>query len=468
MLNQRILGLHKLVVVCQIGIALLLFAALYLVIVVDFAAGQWFGLQRYAIYAFLVGLGLFVEGSQEAKSSEHLLDIGVSNRFNRTLRQTLYITAAITFFLFLTKDLTISRPFLVAYISSIFLVLYYSHRVLPALISQHAFQSRKRDRAILIGPVQNAVKLKNWLSKQSQLGYETVGVITEESDEARRQGFQVLGTIDQTESLLQTHQASLVILTELPFFSQFNRHLIGLCESLGVRLLIYSDIQDKLGYPLQYFADGDHRFFTLREEPLENVINAYLKRGLDIAISLPVCVFILPFTSLLVAIFHRLQAPGPLLYRQQRAGMQNRTFVIKKYRTMYVHNQSEAKQATMGDSRIFPLGAILRKLSIDELPQFLNVLSGEMSIVGPRPHLIEHNQQFSKFLRNYHIRTLVKPGITGLAQVRGFRGEAKEERDIEQRVAADIEYLENWKLSLEITIIWGTFLQVFRPPKTAY
>ena len=135
---------------------------------------------------------------------------------------------------------------------------------------------------------------------------------------------------------------------------------------------------------------------------------------------------------------------------------------------MYVHNQSEAKQATLGDSRIFPLGALLRKLSIDELPQFLNVLSGEMSIVGPRPHLIEHNQQFSKFLRNYHIRTLVKPGITGLAQVRGFRGEAKEERDIEQRVAADIEYLENWKLSLEIHIIWGTFLQVFRPPKTAY
>ncbi|HEX8371345.1 MAG TPA: exopolysaccharide biosynthesis polyprenyl glycosylphosphotransferase [Chthoniobacterales bacterium] len=468
MLNQRILGLHKLVAVCQIALALVLFVILYMIIVVDFSAGEWFGIQRYAIYALLVGLSLSAEGSLEAKSSEHLLDSNISRRFNRTVRQVVYITGTITVFLVLTKDLTISRPFLLSYGTSVFLLLYYTHRVLPEFIAQRTFKRGQRDRAILIGPVQNAVKLKTWLGKQSQLGYETVGVITEEAGEARRQGFKVLGTIDQTETLLQTHQASLVILTELPFFSQFNRHLIALCESLGVRLLIYSDIQDKLGYPLQYFADGDHRFFTLREEPLENVINAYLKRGLDIAISLPVCLFVLPVTSLIVAICHRLQSPGPLLYRQQRAGMQNRTFIIKKYRTMNVHNQPESKQATIGDSRIFPLGAILRKLSIDEFPQFLNVLSGEMSIVGPRPHLIEHNQQFSKFLRNYHIRTLVKPGITGLAQVRGFRGEAKEEKDIERRVAADIEYLENWKLSLEISIIWGTFLQIFRPPKTAY
>lgn len=468
MLNQRILGLHKLVVVSQIAFALLLFAVLYGVIVVDLRSGEWFGLQRYAIYALLVALSLSLEGSLEAKSSEHLLDTSVNLRLKRTLRQVLYITGAITFFLFLTKDLTISRPFLVAYISSIFLVLYYSHQFLPRFISRRTFKNRQRDRAILIGPVQNAVKLKNWLSRQSELGYETVGVITEEAEEAERQGFRVLGTIDQTESLLKTHHANLVILTELPFFSQFNRHLIGLCEGLGVRMLIYSDIQDKLGYPLQYFADGDHRFFTLREEPLENVINAYLKRGLDIAISLPVCLFLLPITSLCVAICHWLQSPGPLLYRQQRAGMQNRTFIIKKYRTMNVHNQPETQQATIGDSRIFPIGAILRKLSIDELPQFLNVLSGEMSVVGPRPHLLEHNQQFSKIMRNYHIRTLVKPGITGLAQVRGFRGEAKEERDIERRVAADIEYLENWHLSLEISIIWGTFIQVFRPPPTAY
>lgn len=467
-MNQRLLGLHKLVVVCQIALALVLFAALYGLIVVDLSTGQWFGLRRYFIYAILVAISLSLEGSLEAKSSEHLLDTDASHRFKRTMRQVFYITGAITFFLFLTKDLTISRPFLVAYISAIFLVLYHSHKVLPRFISERTFRQRQRDRAILIGPVQNAVKLKNWLSKQSQLGYETVGVITEETEEAQRQGFRVLGSIDQTETLLKTHQVSLVILTELPFFSQFNRHLIGLCEGQGVRLLIYSDIQDKLGYPLQYFADGDHRFFTLREEPLENVINAYLKRGLDIAISLPVCVFILPVVSLLVSLFQKIQSPGPLLYRQQRAGMQNRTFVIKKYRTMHVHNQPEAKQATVGDRRIFPAGSIMRKLSIDELPQFLNVLSGEMSIVGPRPHLIEHNQQFSKFMRNYHIRTLVKPGITGLAQVRGFRGEAKEERDIEQRVAADIEYLENWRLSLEISIIWGTFTQVIHPPKTAY
>lgn len=468
MLNQRILGLHKLVVVTQTLLALVLFVVLYAVIVVDFDTGEWFGIRRYLIYAILVAVSLIIEGSLEAKSSEKLLETSITYRIKRTARQIFYIFGAITFFLFLTKDLTISRPFLVIYVITLFGMLYLAHKILPGFISEHTFNNRDPDRAILIGPVQNAVKLKNWLSKQSQLGYETVGVITDDAEGAALQNFRVLGSIEQTETLLQVHQANLVILTELPFFSQFNKHLIELCERLGVRLLIYSDIQDKLGYPLQYFADGDHRFFTLREEPLENVINAYLKRALDIAIALPVCVFILPITSLFVGICHWLQAPGPLLYRQKRAGMQNRTFVIKKYRTMYVHNQPESQQATRGDSRIFPMGALLRKLSIDELPQFLNVLSGEMSVVGPRPHLIEHNQQFARIMSNYHIRTLVKPGITGLAQVRGFRGEAKEERDIEQRVKADIEYLENWRLSLEVKIIWGTFIQVFRPPQSAY
>src|SRR5204863_10150494 len=116
----------------------------------------------------------------------------------------------------------------------------------------------------------------------------------------------------------------------------------------------------------------------------------------------------------------------------------------------------------------YHLEKCFRKLSIDEVPQFWNVLRGAMSIVGPRPHLIEHNQQFSKYLGNYHVRTFVKPGITGLAQVRGFRGEARNSADIENRVACDIEYLENWNLSLECIIIARTFAQLARPPRSAY
>ena len=146
----------------------------------------------------------------------------------------------------------------------------------------------------------------------------------------------------------------------------------------------------------------------------------------------------------------------------------HRRFRIYKFSTMHPHNNEVARQARDGDERVYPLGKWFRKLSIDEVPQFWNVLRGDMSIVGPRPHLIEHNDQFSQFMANYHVRTFVKPGITGLAQVRGYRGEARSNADIENRVACDIEYLENWNLSLECGIILRTCAQIVIPPRTAY
>ena len=135
---------------------------------------------------------------------------------------------------------------------------------------------------------------------------------------------------------------------------------------------------------------------------------------------------------------------------------------------MHHADHDESQQATKDDCRIYPVGRWLRRLSIDELPQFVNVLRGEMSVVGPRPHLIEHNEQFAEFLANYHIRAFVRPGITGLAQVRGFRGEAITPADITNRLAADVDYLENWSLFVDVGIIAKTAWQMIFPPKTAY
>jgi lipopolysaccharide/colanic/teichoic acid biosynthesis glycosyltransferase len=148
--------------------------------------------------------------------------------------------------------------------------------------------------------------------------------------------------------------------------------------------------------------------------------------------------------------------------------LQNQPFDILKYRTMHVHTPDPHAQTSERDPRVFPGGYGLRRFSIDELPQFWNVLRGEMSIVGPRPHLVEHNEQFARALHNYHVRAHVKPGITGLAQVKGFRGETKTQQDVIKRVKADIYYLENWSLTLDVWIILQTFGQLFFPPKTAH
>lgn len=171
---------------------------------------------------------------------------------------------------------------------------------------------------------------------------------------------------------------------------------------------------------------------------------------------------------MIVWLAQRLQSPGPLFHKQTRAGMQIRRFDIWKFRTMHPANTNLARQATTEDERVYPLGKLFRKLSIDEIPQFWNVLCSDMSVVGPRPHLLEHNQQFSQQMANYQVRTFVKPGITGLAQVRGFRGEAQTSKDIQNRVACDIEYLENWNLSLECGIIMRTMAQLVVPPTSAY
>jgi lipopolysaccharide/colanic/teichoic acid biosynthesis glycosyltransferase len=139
-----------------------------------------------------------------------------------------------------------------------------------------------------------------------------------------------------------------------------------------------------------------------------------------------------------------------------------------KFRTMHPNNRNEAQQASKNDSRVFPTGSWLRRLSLDELPQFVNVLAGEMSVVGPRPHLPQHEEMFIRVMRRYVIRQFIRPGLTGWAQVNGFRGEIHTEVDIEQRVEADIHYLETWSFSLDCLIILRTFKHCVAPPRNAY
>ena len=184
--------------------------------------------------------------------------------------------------------------------------------------------------------------------------------------------------------------------------------------------------------------------------------------------SLPVVLFVLPPLCLVVKIFQSIQSPGPLFYRQTRAGLNNLPFRIFKFRTMRADKGDEAsKQATAGDPRIYPMGRILRKTSLDEIPQFLNVFFGDMSVVGPRPHMIIHNRRFSEVMREYHVRTFAKPGITGLAQMSGYRGEAKNDQDVVERAKLDIKYIEDWSLPLDFWIIFNTMFRcsgLRRPP----
>ncbi|HEX4638431.1 MAG TPA: exopolysaccharide biosynthesis polyprenyl glycosylphosphotransferase [Chthoniobacterales bacterium] len=463
MLTQRTEGLYRLFLLCQILIVAAAFWLGVWIMVTFYSEGGALTWGRYSIYCGMLVLGVTLETLSRSKNS--FLQNELLRPHRLSLRQTAAGVGLLVLYLVAAKDAFISRVFLFNFVPWLYIALLFSHYYLPSVLARGIF--RREDKTILIGSSRRAAQLRDWLQRKAEIGFRTVGLISDD-EKIDNVDVPLLGKRDQLEQIIRDHGITQVILLEFPLVTEGNQDVIQLCDQLGIRLLILSDLEERLRHSVTHFEDGGFRFIGLREEPLENPLNRFLKRLIDIGIALPVMLLVFPPLALVVWIAQRLQSSGPLFHVQNRAGMQNRQFKIYKFRTMHSGNGEVSRQASQSDERVYPLGKWFRKLSLDEVPQFWNVLLGDMSIVGPRPHLIEHNQQFSKFLANYHVRAFVKPGITGLAQVRGFRGEARDNSDIRNRVACDIEYLENWNLSLEIAIILRTFAQIIRPPRTAY
>ena len=466
MVTQRTEGLYRLFVLCQVVIVAALFWFGVWIMVTFYApAVENLTWRRYSIYCGMLILGLLLEALSRSKN--YLWRDELLRPHRLSLRQTLASVGLLVLYLVAMKDAFISRIFFFNFVPWLYVALLFSHHYLPGLLTRGVF--RREEKTLLVGPPQKAAYLRDWLRRKAEIGLRTVGLVSDDNsgNGASDPELPVLGRPQQLEQVIQQHGINQVILLEFPL-TESNQNVIRICDKLGIRLFILSDLEERLRHSVTHFEDGGFRFIGLREEPLENPLNRFCKRAIDLAISIPVMLIVFPMLAILVFLAQRLQSPGPLFHIQRRAGMQNRQFEILKFRTMRPDHEELARQASESDDRVYPLGHWFRRLSIDEVPQFWNVLKGDMSIVGPRPHLIEHNQQFSRLMENYHVRTFVKPGITGLAQVRGFRGEARDPSDIENRITCDIEYLENWNLSLECDIILRTVAHVVFPPRSAY
>jgi exopolysaccharide biosynthesis polyprenyl glycosylphosphotransferase len=469
MVTQRTEGLYRLFLLCQIIIVAGVFWVGVWIMVTFYTpgAGAEFTWRRYSIYCGCIVLGMWLESLSRSGSRNYFLQNELLLQHRLSLRQTIAGIGVLVFYLIGTKDAFISRVFFFNFVPWLYIALLFSHHYLPSWLAR-AFFTVRDEKTLLVGSTQRAAQLRAWLRRKAEIGLHAVGLVCDEDAQNHDSGIPVLGKAHDLEKIILERGITQIILLEFPLFTEANRNVIPICDRLGIRLLIVSDLEEKLRHAVTHFEDDGFRFIALREEPLENPLNRFCKRAIDLAISIPVIFFIFPICAAVVWLAQRLQSPGPLFHLQTRAGMQNRQFKIWKFRTMHMSNGDIARQARHDDDRVYPLGKWFRKLSIDEVPQFWNVLRGDMSIVGPRPHLIEHNNQFSRLLENYHVRAFVKPGITGLAQVRGFRGEARDNSDIANRVACDIEYLENWNLSLECGILLRTFAQLIVPPRTAY
>ena len=321
---------------------------------------------------------------------------------------------------------------------------------------------------VLAGSDTEVANVYRKLQDDPTLGYKVLGYYGDdiEDDGLYRIGSMAdfVGHLDHPEELILGDELYLCVSRKEQILV---RKVSQLCDHRVIRFYYIPILEESFGMNMKREMLDDIEIFTTYENPLQNSVNRTIKRASDIVFSLLFMIptiLILPFVWLII----KIQSPGPLFFRQERTGLDGKTFLCIKFRSMYVNDQADTLQTTKDDPRKFPFGSFMRQMNIDELPQFWNVLKGDMSIVGPRPHMLAHTEIYSQLIDKYMVRHFMKPGITGWAQVTGYRGETKELWQMEERVRRDIWYMEHWSIWLDIRIIWMTIKTMFMHDINAY
>lgn len=393
----------------------------------------------------------------------------IESILKRTTKKIAIHAAIITIFVVFLNYREVSKWCLIYFyyffFSLIILSRYFSIRLLMYLRSQgYNFKSY-----IIVGANDAGERVRKTLSTNLTYGYRFLGFFDEKIDPFAFIPGPVVGSFNDVEKFITAKKVDeMYVALHIDNISVINK-LIQICEHNMVRIKFIPDFQlYTKSSKVEISFHESTPVLTFRREPLEFTVNRVIKQIFDICFSLAVILFIFTWLFPIIALIIKLESPGPVFFKQQRSGRDNEAFPCLKFRSMRVNDVSDSKQAVKGDSRITKFGAFMRKTSIDELPQFFNVLFGNMSVVGPRPHMINHTKEYTDLINNYLVRQYAKPGITGWAQVNGFRGETKKVLDMQNRVEFDIWYIENWSLLLDIKIIIKTVVNIFQGEENAY
>jgi Undecaprenyl-phosphate glucose phosphotransferase len=333
------------------------------------------------------------------------------------------------------------------------------------------------------------LKTKKWIKQPFNVaiwGFNTTSIELAAQLEVNNYFINFLGIINETtdheytnhdefnQAITQAiHSASeadiqeLYVVTKPNFIVDLNG-IFELADRYCIRLKFIPDFSGMGKHSFKAANFNNFHVITARNEPLQNAYNRLIKRVFDIVFSVCVVLFLLSWLYPIIAIIIKKQSKGPVLFKQLRTGIKNQSFWCYKFRSMTVNSQSDSLQAQKEDARVTPIGKFIRRTSIDELPQFFNVLQGDMSVVGPRPHMLKHTQDYNEQIDNFMVRHFVKPGITGLAQVSGFRGETKKVSDMKRRVNADINYVQTWSLIKDIKICILTIIVTLKGDENAF
>jgi len=322
-------------------------------------------------------------------------------------------------------------------------------------------------RVIIIGGSEVANQLYTYFISDDVLGIRVKGIFSDSDISFDVKDNIRTGGLGELESFALDNDVDEIYYSMPLTNTQKIKSLVDFCDQKMIRFKIVPDFRGFLFKRVNIDFYDDVPVLTLRAEPLTDITNRFFKRVFDILFSTLVIVFVLSWLYPIIAILIKLSSKGRVLFKQARSGVDNMEFMCYKFRSMTQSVDADTKQSSKGDTRITKIGTFLRKSSLDEFPQFFNVFMGDMSIVGPRPHMLLHTEEYSALINKYMVRQLVKPGITGAAQIKGYRGETKELKDMEGRVRLDVWYIENWSLSVDINIILYTVWNIFKGDENA-
>ena len=388
---------------------------------------------------------------------------------NKLLQNNFYklsITAfiLITGLFFLKIAEPTSRLFIMVFFASAFLLMSFSQWVTRKALSFSIKQTFSK--GIILGAGSLSEKIFDEILYNIYNGVIILGFF---DDNPEKKHIDISGNIEEAKDFILKYGITDVFCTLSRSHEEKILDFIKFSEKHVLNFHIVPDI----GY---YYSGaqpivtniGRMPVFLLRHIPLSYAHNALIKRGVDILFSLIAIIILLPILFPVLAILIKMSSPGPIIFKQPRTGIRGKAFTCYKFRTMKVSADANTKQATLNDSRKTKIGDFLRKTSLDELPQFFNVLLGSMSLVGPRPHMLTHTYEYSPQVDKYMVRHFIKPGITGLAQVRGYRGETKDVELMDKRIRSDVEYVENWTLGMDFKIMFQTALLILKGDEKAY
>lgn len=319
-------------------------------------------------------------------------------------------------------------------------------------------------KVVVIGARPTAERLASHMKSDPGYGYTIAGFFDDEPDS--KFGGGKVYPLDRLAQFVEDNEIKQIFYT-LSGAQSSLPDVIKICDEHYIDFYYVPQIPRTLRRRFELHSIGAMPVLSIRPNPLHNFFNRFVKRTFDLVVS-SVFLCFYPLIYIPVAIAIKMSSPGPVYFKQERTGYKGRTFLCLKFRTMKVNKDSDSRQATRDDPRKTRIGDFLRRTSIDELPQFINVWKGDMSVIGPRPHMLKHTELYTSLVDQYMVRHAVKPGITGWAQVNGYRGITDELWKMERRVEHDVWYIENWTFLLDLKIMARTVINVFGGEKNAF